>query len=437
MKQPLTNPVNRIHIIDIIRGVAVLGIFTMNLPLMALPGDLYENFSVTDPSHGWGYWIGVISEILFLGKMRGLFTLLFGVSSVLIIEKLNKKIGGFDAAEIYFRRMLWLLFFGLIHAYFLLWWGEVLFQYALLGMLLFPFRKAPYKVLVAGILTCLVVLTIQPIIDYRDVVELQEEYISVEDKQQAGEKLTIDDEEILEEWDESTPDLLSDEDIEEEVEAKTSGYFDVFDYNIEDVIDNQTTETYIWWFWDMFLYMLLGIMLFRMDFFDERVKQSLHLSIAFCGIGVGLIIHTWLYLHYYEDFSNPVDSLYYLIFVDLGRLPLVLGYTSLIILLFRLKSFNRMGSWLAATGKMALTNYLMQSIIGAFIFYGFGFAQFNQFNRVEITVTILSVWVFQIICSVFWMQHFNYGPFEWAWRSLTYWKVQPFRKVQPLQAIAH
>ena len=187
----------------------------------------------------------------------------------------------------------------------------------------------------------------------------------------------------------------------------------------------------------MFLYMLLGIMLFRMRFFDEKAKQAVHLSIALCGIGVGLVVHTWLYLRYYENFLDPVDSLYYLIFVDLGRLPLVLGYTSLIILLFRLKPLNRLGDWLAATGKMALTNYLMQSIIGAFIFYGFGFAQFNQFNRVEIAITILLVWIFQIIFSSVWMKYFNYGPFEWIWRSLTYWKVQPFWKVQPLQAIAH
>jgi len=435
MKQDLTNTANRIRIIDIIRGIAVLGIFTMNISEMAFSGNWYSNFLFTDPNQGWGYWVGVIIDILFADKMRGLFTLLFGVSSVLIIEGLDKKISGLDAAHIYFRRLLWLLVFGLIHAYIFLWPGEVLFQYAILGMFLFPFIKAPRKVLVAAILAGLAVLIIQPINEYRDMPELQEEYTDVKDKQQSGEKLTFDDIEILNEWKESMEDILpDDEGIEDEVEAKTGSYFDVFDYNADAVLEEETTVFYTEDFWDMTTYMLLGIMLFRMGFFDEKVKQTVHLAIALCGIGVGLVVHSWLYLRFYEHFFDPVGSLYYLIFNELGRLPLVLGYTSLIILLFRLKLLDRMGNRLAATGKMALTNYLMQSIIGGFIVYGFGFAQFNQLNRVEIAIIILSVWIFEIIFSSLWMRYFKYGPFEWAWRSLTYWKVQPLLVEHPLQA---
>jgi uncharacterized protein len=435
MKQVLINTANRIRIIDIIRGIAVLGIFTMNFSVMSFPAGLSENYSITDPNKGWGYWIGVISDILFLDKMRGLFTLLFGVSAVLIIERLGKKFGGLDAVTIYFRRLVWLLAFGLIHAYILLWSGDVLFHYAILGMLLIPFIKASRKVLVAAILTCLVVLIIQPITDYRDTVELQKQYATIKNKQQSNVNLTIDDQEVLEEWGESIADSQpDDEEIEDEVENKTGDYFDVFDYNKKDVVESETTEFYTNGFWDMILYMFLGIMLFRMNFFDVNIKQAVHFIIALCGTGIGLVVNAWLYLHYYENFSYPVGSLYYLIFVDLGRLPLVLGYTSLIIFLFRLKLLDRMGNWLAETGKMALTNYLMQSIIGAFILYGFGFAQFNQLNRVEIAIIILSVWISQIIFSSLWMRYFNYGPFEWAWRSLTYWKIQPLRVLKSVQS---
>lgn len=431
MKQALTNTTDRIRIIDIIRGVAVLGIFAMNLPLMAFPHNLSNNYLITNPNQGWGYWIGIISDIIFLDKMRGLFTLFFGVSAVLIIKKLEKQFGELDAITIYFRRLLWLLVFGLVHAYILLWSGEVLFHYAVLGMFLFPFIKASRKVLVAAILTCLAVLILQPIIDYRDMVDLQKEYSSVQNKQQSNEILAIDDKEILEEWKESIADNQPDEEeIEDEVEAKTSYYFDVFDYNKEEVIEEETVEFYLYHFWDYIPYMLLGIILFRIGFFDKNIKQTAQLIIAVCGISIGLMVHTWLYLHYYENYSNPVDSLYYLIFVDLGRLPFVLGYISLIIFLFRLRSLDRMGNWLAATGKMALTNYLTQSIIAAYILYGFGFAQFNQLNRVKIAAIILSVWIFQVIFSSAWIKYFDYGPFEWVWRSLTYWKIQPLLTVK-------
>jgi uncharacterized protein len=106
----------------------------------------------------------------------------------------------------------------------------------------------------------------------------------------------------------------------------------------------------------------------------------------------------------------------------------VFGYLSLIILVFRMEIFGWIGDGLSATGRMALSNYLIQSILAAFLFYGFGLAQFNQLSRLDVVMVIVAVWIFQLAFSVFWMKRFHYGPFEWLWRSLTYWKAQPFRK---------
>lgn len=429
MQQPLIEQTQRIRIIDIIRGVAVLGIFTMNIPDMAYPEDLSLDFHATDPERGWNYWTGVIFEILFSGKMRGLFTLLFGVSSILIIEKLNWKFDGLAAADIYFRRLLWLLIFGLVNAYIFLWWGDVLFKYALLGMLLFSFTRASYKVLAAAVLTCLAVLTIQPFTEYRETVNLQQKYIDVQNKQHPAQPLTADDQEVVDQWQESLGDMRPDyESIQDELQIKEGHYFEIFKYNASRVFEEQTTIFYKEDLWDMMLYMFLGIMLFRMRFFDERVKQTVHLAIAFSGIGIGLTIHAWLNLGYLENHLDPVNSLYYLIFTDLGRLPFVFGYLSLIIYIFRMEIFKYVGDGMVAVGRMALSNYLIQSIIGAFVLYGFGFAQFNQLSRLDIAKVIVFVWIFQIIISVIWIKLFYYGPFEWLWRSLTYWKAQPLRK---------
>lgn len=429
MQNTLITQTHRIRIIDIVRGVAVLGIFTMNAPDMAYPEDLVLDFNTTDPDRGWDYWTGVILEILFAGKMRGLFTLLFGVSSVLIIEKLDWKFGGFTAADIYFRRLLWLLVFGLVNAYIFLWWGDVLFKYALLGMLLFSFTRASYGVLTTSVLICLAVLTVQPYAEYREMVNLQQEYIDVQNIQQSSQALNPEDEEIIEQWQENLDDTHTDhESIDDEIQIKSGQYLEILQNNLSQVFEEQTAIFYMEDAWDMILYMFLGIMLYRMGFFDGQVKQIAHLMIAFIGIGTGLAIHAWLNLGLLEVHPDPIESLYYLVFVDLGRLPFVLGYLSLIILIFRIKIFRYIGDGMAAAGKMALSNYLIQSIVGAFVFYGFGLDQFNQLSRLDIVKLIVAVWLFQIIVSVAWMRFFHYGPFEWLWRSLTYWKAQPLWK---------
>jgi uncharacterized protein len=419
----------RIRVIDIVRGVAVLGIVTMNIPDMAFPDELVLDFHALDPGEGWNYWIGVISEIVFAGKMRGLFTLLFGVSSILIVEKLKRNTEGLAVADFYFRRLSWLLVIGLVDAYVFLWWGDVLFKYAILGMFLFPFRRASYRVLTAAVLICLAVLTIRPLVEYREMASLQQEYVDVRSEQRAGRPLTEDEQEIVTEWRESLEDMRPDyASVEEEREAKAGDYFEIFEYNAFPAFEEQTTIFYSEDVWDMGLYMFLGIMLFRKGFFDEQVKQTTHLAIASLGTGLGLAIQAWSNLGFYEHDSDPVASLYYLIFLDLGRLPLVLGYLSLIVFVFRTAAFKRIGDWLAAAGRMALSNYLIQSIIGAYIFYGFGLAQFDRLTRLEVAAVVVSICIVQVIFSVIWMGRFHYGPFEWLWRSLTYWKTQPFRK---------
>jgi uncharacterized protein len=429
MHQTPDEQLGRIRVIDIIRGVAVLGIFTINIADTAYPEDLVLAFAVAEPAMGWNYWSGFGLETLFSGKMRGLFTILFGVSSVLIVDKLSRRYDGLTVSDFYFRRLLWLLIFGLLNAYVFLWWGDVLFKYALLGMLLFAFRQASFRVLTAAILICLAVLTVQPLADYREMVNLQQDYFEVQDQQESGERLSWDDRDVLEDWEDTLDDLRPDYDlIEDEVEIKTGHYTELFEYNAERVFEEHTAIFYKEDLWDMMLYMFLGIMLFRLGFFDERVKQGVHLAIALCGIGTGLATHVWMNLGLQKNHLDPVNSLYYPIFFDLGRLPFVLGYLSLIIFVFRMAAFRLPGDGMAAAGRMALSNYLMQSIITAFLFYGFGFAQFNQLSRLEIVMAVIVVWVLQITFSVFWMRRFHYGPFEWLWRSLSYWKAQPFRK---------
>ena len=90
--------------------------------------------------------------------------------------------------------------------------------------------------------------------------------------------------------------------------------------------------------------------------------------------------------------------------------------------------FKRVGDWMVAVGRMALSNYMLQSLVGAVVFYGFGLNQFDHLSRMELFAVTVSIWIVQIMFSVFWMRLFAYGPFEWLWRSLAYWRVQPIWK---------
>ena len=421
---------HRIRIIDIVRGVAVLGIFAINIQEMALPEELAFYFQFIDKEQYFSNFVGAALEILFYGKMRGLFAILFGVSSMLIIQTLTDPETGSIDARYYFRRLMWLAAFGLLNSYLFLWWGDILFKYALLGALLFPLRLASTRSLVVLAMASLTVLTAQPYLRYSEIAALKEKVGEVERNAQQGQVITPEAEEIKDKWQERQGDLQPNYSlIDNEVRIKTGEHSALFKYVAWKAFEEQTTIFYQEDFFDIFLYMVIGIILFRFDFFGRRyARQPLQLAIALFGLSLGFLVHAWINWGLLTSRLDPLKSEYYQIFFDIGRLPFVIGYLSLIIFLFHNELLKFSGDCLAAVGRMALSNYLLQSVIGVFLFYGIGLGQFNQLTRSEIAIIIVVVWTFQITFSVMWMAAFYYGPFEWVWRSLTYSKIQPLRK---------
>ena len=142
-KDIILNPLKlseRIQSLDIMRGIVLLGILLMNINGMGLAGA-YEDPTVSGGSTGWDLATWITTNMLFEGTMRALFSLLFGVGMFILLDRLEKKGAGIEAANIYFRRLTWLLVFGLIHGYLLLWTGEILYNYALMGFLVYSFRN--------------------------------------------------------------------------------------------------------------------------------------------------------------------------------------------------------------------------------------------------------------------------------------------------------
>jgi uncharacterized protein len=117
-------PTDRIHSLDIMRGIVLFGILLMNIHMMGL-ANAYSDPTVSGGSKGWDLYTWIVTNMLFEGTMRALFSLLFGVGMFILLDRLEKKGAGIKAADIYFRRLLWLLIFGLIHGYILLWTGEI------------------------------------------------------------------------------------------------------------------------------------------------------------------------------------------------------------------------------------------------------------------------------------------------------------------------
>jgi uncharacterized protein len=211
-----------------------------------------------------------------------------------------------------------------------------------------------------------------------------------------------------------------------------SGYATIFTYFIP---NNAGFEVYYIYhgIWDMLCMMFIGMGLFALGFFSNKLSTSTYTMSLLIGYGIGIPIG-WIafkqgYLGwaggigaYVDTWRTDPQQLY-----DIRRVFLCLGHASLLMLLFRSRIVPWLMKALACVGQMAFTNYLMQSIICTLFFYGYGFNKYNTLRFHQLYYVVFSVWIFQLIFSSIWLKYFRFGPFEWVWRSLTYWKKQPMK----------
>src|SRR5882724_2148026 len=255
----------RISALDTVRGFALLGILLMNITELGLPHAASWNPTVAGGSTGWNLFTWVVTEVFADGKMRAIFSLAFGASVLLLVERLFRKGAGVDAADIHYRRMLWLLLFGLIHGY-LIWFGDILFPYAMLGLLLFPLRKlSPRALLVtAGIMV--LVMTCDALRNYFHLRNQQREYVQIQADEKAGKKLTSNQEDKKKEWEEAVAEYSpSAEDLKKETDAHLGSYFKLVAFRSKHVYRGHSVPIYLPapWF-DFLAMMLIGIALIKL-----------------------------------------------------------------------------------------------------------------------------------------------------------------------------
>ena len=429
----------RITQLDVLRGFAVLGIYWINVVIFGLPSGGYAlpNMLGEAVSLNVDHWI--FSEFFVEGSMRGLFSMLFGASAMVFLDESRLGASGLIIVDRYYRRSLLLILFGIIHAYLLLWPYDVLYAYGLIGLFLFPLRKLGIKTLI--IAGCLLLVIgdmeyVKPLASQSDMLlstNLDEEHTDSPTVSKAADdnsltKTHSDDVDKKSKEAEDYKESMQAQ-MEEDMILHQSSYRKIFVGQLEEVVSQQSLYMYSVHFYDIGGMMLIGMALLRLGVLSGRRSLRFYLVLALIGYAVSITIRSFdvsaeLSHGFVPDDITEHGGVTY----SIGRLPLTLGHIGLIGALCHFSVFNFITNTLAKVGRLALTNYIMQTVISIWLFYGVGWGLIGVFERYQLTYVCIAVWAIQIFFSVIWLRHFQFGPLEWLWRSMIYGKWQPLSK---------
>jgi len=433
---PVVEPIGqseRIPILDSLRGIAILGILLMNIQGFGLPHLLVFDVSILNET-GLNYYAWYIfGPGVFEGSMRAIFSMLFGAGTIIFISRLEIRMKHLKPIGIFFRRQVWLAFFGLLNTYVLLWSWDILLPYAICGLLVLPFRRLKPRYLLLAASIGLVLITINENLQ----LYTQKATISKGEKLTAIDtsirKLTATDRDDLAALNkikqQSNPEQKKKK-VEEQIAEVRRSYVGLFRYRREVRTDEEAKSMYSFLTWDILLFIFLGMVFFKTGIFHGEVKTRFYLWLAVLGLGIGIPL-SYLYLkpdlqYHYNHFEIIKNRQF--AFYELQRLVHSLGIFGLIMVIYKSGRFKWLFTIMRPVGQMAFTNYLMQSLLCGLFFYGVGFGMFGELHRFELYYVVVVVWLIEIVWSNLWLKYFRFGPFEWTWRSLTYWKLQPMKK---------
>ena len=391
--------------LDILRGVAVLGILVMNIQSFSMPSSAYVNPSSFENLGGYDFYVWLLSHVFADQKFMAIFSMLFGASVVMISQKARKE--QLRSSDLQYRRFIFLGLIGIAHAY-LLWMGDILLLYAICGLLMFIFRsKSTATQIRAGVIFLVIGSAISLLIGYSVPLWEPGEYEAT----------------AAELWNPAA------EAQQEEIDYYTSSWERQLFIRAPQAFEMQTTVFVFQSFWRIAGCLLIGMALYKRRVFKLKQSSKYYTKMVAYGLGIGLpLVISGTILDFHYDWDFRLSFFFFSQFNYWGSILMAIGYIGIVMLFCKANTRSFFAKQLANVGRMALSNYLMQSIICTFIFYGHGFALFADLDRSAQAVIVLRIWVVQIAFSSFWLSYFNFGPFEWIWRSLTYGKPQPFLK---------
>jgi uncharacterized protein len=417
----------RIGAVDTIRGFALLGILLMNICAFGLPISAYNNPAPAGGSSGLNLLTWQVITVLGEGKMRAIFSMTFGASVFLLIDRLSRKGAAADAADIHYRRMLWLMAFGLIHAY-LIWGGDILFPYAMMGLLLYPLRKLSPRALLITAGVMILILAAGGVGYHFHLKSQRLEYQGIVAEEKSGKKLTKEQEEKKKDWEQTLSDFApSAEDLKKETDAHLGSYFGLFAFRAKQVYRFHSFPIYVAPVWfDMLDMMLIGIALIKLGVLTGKYSNKFYVWMGLISFAIGIPAHALgVWWAAKQHFSMDSLTLTYGLY-EPGRFT-AFGYIAVLILVMKAGVLRGVTNALAKVGQMAFSNYILTSLICTTIFEGYGFKLFGKLQRFQLYGVVLAVWIVILVFSPIWLRQFRFGPLEWVWRSLTYWKKQPFR----------
>ncbi|MCI4569382.1 DUF418 domain-containing protein [Lysobacter sp. CFH 32150] len=403
----------RIEVMDVLRGFALLGILLMNIE--AFVGPVFEALGGVNPRfQGADRWVDTAIYVLVQGKFFTLFSLLFGMGFAVMLERANA--AGAGGTALYARRLLALLGIGLVHAI-LIWSGDILLTYALIGfVLLLFFRRTPVSRLPKwGIALYLLPM----LLTWGWAIGVT---MAQQDPQAAAEM-----QKGMAEQGKQIAAMA-------EAERQAYGAGTYLQAVAQRAADTGAMLSFIFFGGGLFLAMFLfGAWFVRSGVIrDTSAHLPLFRHLRNVGLGLGLPLMLWsTWRHPTMSFSEMNLGIALAQSAALlANLLMCMGYFSVIVLAMQQPAWARRLHWLAPAGRMALTNYLMQSVICTAIFYGYGLGYFEQLPRAWQPLFVVVVFALQVMYSRWWLSRYRYGPMEWLWRWLTYRK-RPAMRLAP------
>jgi uncharacterized protein len=384
-----TAPSDRVVGLDALRGFALLGILVINIRVFSMPEIVLFNPTAYGDFTGANYWAWLAGHVLVKQKFITLFTLLFGAGVALFVR--NRERDDDPAVRLHLRRSLWLVAFGLAHAY-LLWYGDILVAYGVTALFVVAARDwDARKLAVVG--TAL--LAIPSVLEVLSALAASPEQLAAS-------------------W------QPAESAIQSEVETYRSGWLAQMDHRVSSSVYRQTAGYLASTGWRTAGLMLYGMALFRTGVMTNERSAGFYRRLVAVGGTVGLAtILAGVWFIEANDWAASV-ALYWTQFNYWGSIPLAGAYLGLVMLYAKWRPAGVVTRWLAAVGRTAFSNYIFQTVVATSIFYGHGLGLFGRVSRVEALGVVVAIWAVQVPLSVLWLRYFRYGPLEWLWRALTY-----------------
>jgi uncharacterized protein len=403
----------RIVSIDVLRGFALLGILPMNIQYFSMISAAYWNPTAYGDLHGANFWVWLLSHVLADEKFMTIFSMLFGAGILLMTSHVEA--AGKPSAALHYRRMGWLILFGLAHAY-LLWSGDILVAYGMCGLLVYLCRRfRPRTLLVMGVLA--IAVASASMMAYG----LWSQHWSSGQLQAAREQLWM-----------PTPAMSA-----KEIAAYRGNWTAQMSFRVPDSLQMETVFFVAFTFWRVTGLMLVGMALFKLGVLGAKKPPSRYWTMIAFGLLIGVPITLY---GTYRDFATGWDfhySFFYgMQFNYWASLLVSLGWVGAIMLASNATALVSLTRRLAAVGRMAFTNYIMHTVVCTTLFYGHGLGLIGKMSRVEQFAIVLVIWAVQLVVSPIWLRYFLFGPLEWLWRSLTYLQWEPLRRNSSLAQTA-